>query len=231
MDFQPLIQRRTEACHDLFEEFVATYPEDEWFENRQADFQLWSFGIGASLRGKASLDHRVKDHPKTRDMICDYLDGLKELLQRHLHPYQDGLAMVDSDDADHEVFLDSTSDSFIESRLAVKSILVGLTRISSNIRRAGTKFRFKAADDQLNESELQECKRMYGLHIYREQGSSRQRFRSQQEAEIQSSGPSADEMCEIVLGFGWLTAVQTRLVKANLLRHNRILYSTRTEIG
>lgn len=228
MDVQPLIQRRTEACQDLFKEFVATYPADEWFENRQADFQLWSSGLGASIRGKASLDHRVKDHPKTRHMICDYLDGLKELLQRHLRPYQDRLTRVDSDDVDHDLFLDPTSDSFIESRLAVKSILLGLTRISSNIRRAGTKYRFKAADDQFDESQLQDAKRMYVLHIYREQGSSRQRIRSQQEGEIQRTGPSADETSKIALSPGWMTAIQAHLVKANLLRHNRILYSTRS---
>jgi hypothetical protein len=228
MAIEPLIQRRTVLCYELFQRFSDAYPTDEWFENRQADFQLWSSGLGASLIGKASLDYRVRSHPETRDMICDYLDGLMELLQRHLQSTQDESDTIDYDVTDDADLFDPASATFNETRIAVKSILHALSRISSAIRKAGTKFRFKAADDSLDEDKLCEVKRMYSLYIFRDRGPRQQLPQDQQTEESEKTGPSAEEICDIALSSGWMTTVQNRLVRANLLRHNRMLYNTKS---
>jgi hypothetical protein len=232
MDIPPLIQERTEACQELFRKFTNTYPADEWFENRQADFQLWSVGLRASASGKSSLDYKLKAHQQTRDMICDYLDGLKELLQRHLLAPERDLSVhgdngddSGSDDAD---LFDLESDIFKETRTAVKLILYGLARISTFIRRAGTKFRFKEADGKFDEKNFRDAKMMYSLHIYREQGKSRQRIRDNSNNKPESPEQSTDEARSTALDDQWMTRVQARLVKANLYRHNRMLHNSQS---
>jgi hypothetical protein len=135
---QPLIKERTEACRALFRKFLEKYPADEWIENRQADFQLWSIGFQASASGKASLDHKLRDFPQIRDFICDHIDGLNEILQRHLDPaeYNSNLnigEVGDEDDEDEEDdtgLFDPRSDLFSETRTVVKILLQGLERIS-----------------------------------------------------------------------------------------------------
>ena len=46
---------------------------DEWAENRLADFNLWASGIGASARGRASLDSRLALKPEAREVIANLL--------------------------------------------------------------------------------------------------------------------------------------------------------------
>ena len=38
----------------------------------------------ATRVGRSSLDHRVRDRPELREMICDLLDGLAEALENYL---------------------------------------------------------------------------------------------------------------------------------------------------
>lgn len=47
--------------------------KDEWAENRLADFNLWVSGIGASARGRASLDSRLALRPEVREVIVNLL--------------------------------------------------------------------------------------------------------------------------------------------------------------
>ncbi|KAK2728637.1 hypothetical protein CKAH01_10767 [Colletotrichum kahawae] len=50
----------------------------EWFEFRQAEFNLWSRTISAATEGKSSLDYRLQHHPEWRKLVCNLLDGLME---------------------------------------------------------------------------------------------------------------------------------------------------------
>ena len=56
----------------------------DWLENRQGEFNLWDAGLMATRVGRSSLDHRVRDRPELREMICDLLDGLAEALENNL---------------------------------------------------------------------------------------------------------------------------------------------------
>ena len=50
--------------------------QNEWAENRLADFNLWASGVGASVQGKASLDARLATRPDARDAVANLLDVL-----------------------------------------------------------------------------------------------------------------------------------------------------------
>jgi hypothetical protein len=56
----------------------------DWLENRQGEFNLWDAGLKATRVGRSSLDHRVRDRPELRELICDLLDGLAEALENYL---------------------------------------------------------------------------------------------------------------------------------------------------
>jgi hypothetical protein len=56
--------------------------QQEWAENRLADFNLWAIGAGASNTGKASLDHRLRANPEAHTILLNLLLMLKILLQK-----------------------------------------------------------------------------------------------------------------------------------------------------
>lgn len=58
---------------------VESLMADEWAESRMADFNIWIFSMGATARGRASLDSRLSSRPGTREIIIELLhllDGL-----------------------------------------------------------------------------------------------------------------------------------------------------------
>lgn len=56
--------------------------QQEWAENRLADFNLWSTGAGASASGKASLDHRLHANPEAHAVLVNLLLMLRILIQK-----------------------------------------------------------------------------------------------------------------------------------------------------
>lgn len=56
--------------------------EQEWAENRLADFNLWAMGAGALSTGKASLDHRLRANPEAHTILLNLLLMLRILLQK-----------------------------------------------------------------------------------------------------------------------------------------------------
>lgn len=56
--------------------------QQEWAENRLADFNLWSAGAGAYTIGKASLDHRLRANPEAHIIIINLLLMLKILIDK-----------------------------------------------------------------------------------------------------------------------------------------------------
>ena len=65
----------TAVCLQSFTDCLAVEAlmTDEWAENRLADFNLWASGIGASARGRASLDSRLALKPEAREVIANLL--------------------------------------------------------------------------------------------------------------------------------------------------------------
>ena len=47
--------------------------QNEWAENRLADFNLWASSTGALARPRASLDARLALSPDTRDVVAKLL--------------------------------------------------------------------------------------------------------------------------------------------------------------
>ncbi|KAI9687323.1 MAG: hypothetical protein M1822_002366 [Bathelium mastoideum] len=218
------IQQRTRVCQELFRTLVDNYSTDEGFQRCQADFNLWSWGIKASATGKSSLDYRVRDYPDTSDKICDYLEGLAELLGRHVCPS----APDDTSDLESG---EAAEDVFSETRVAVKWILHGLTRISHTIRSAGTKYRFVAADSTFVEDKLQDLKRLLTIVIMRGQGClglDRDVYERSGGFGDSTDSSTTNTICSLALEPGWITKTQMRLIRANLVRRNRILYATRS---
>lgn len=75
MQVSGLIFEATAACLQTFKDCMAVdrLMKDEWAENRLADFNLWVSGIGASARGRASLDSRLALTPNARKVIANLL--------------------------------------------------------------------------------------------------------------------------------------------------------------
>lgn len=62
---------------------------DEWAENRLADFNVWIFSMGATARGRASLDSRLAARPRTGEIIIELLRLLDGLVCQCRHFDQD----------------------------------------------------------------------------------------------------------------------------------------------
>lgn len=75
MEVSRVIFEATAVCLQSFTECLAVEAlmTDEWAENRLADFNLWVSGIGASARGRASLDSRMAPKPEDREVIANLL--------------------------------------------------------------------------------------------------------------------------------------------------------------
>jgi hypothetical protein len=75
MEVSRVIFEATAVCFQSFTDCLAVEAlmTDEWAENRLADFNLWVSGIGASARGRASLDSRMALKPEARDVIANLL--------------------------------------------------------------------------------------------------------------------------------------------------------------
>ena len=67
------IRDRTRACQKLFISCLSISRSEDWFENRQGDFNLWASGLNARSIGSP-----------VQEIICDLLDGLAEALEKYL---------------------------------------------------------------------------------------------------------------------------------------------------
>lgn len=73
----------TMLCRQIFKS-ATQYPrvmDQEWAENRLADFKLWAKGAGALAPGKASLDHRLASSAETHSIILNLLVMLSMLME------------------------------------------------------------------------------------------------------------------------------------------------------
>ena len=59
--------------------------EQEWAENRLADFKLWTMGAGALAPGRASLDHRLSSRPEIHTVVINLILMLEVLVADCIH--------------------------------------------------------------------------------------------------------------------------------------------------
>ncbi|KAI0534303.1 hypothetical protein GGR58DRAFT_505459 [Xylaria digitata] len=75
----------TWECIDLFESCrVASQIEDDsdqdWLEEREADFKIWAHYIRADKTGHSSLDYRLRDRADVRDTFLNLIGGIAKSL-------------------------------------------------------------------------------------------------------------------------------------------------------
>lgn len=72
------------ACRLLFRTATTTprLMQQEWAENKLADFNLWAMGAGATSMMKASLDYRLSANPEAHTILLNLLLMLKILIQK-----------------------------------------------------------------------------------------------------------------------------------------------------
>lgn len=75
-----------ESCQEFFSACASSPAHEKHIasiRSAQGDFNLWCSAIKAASRGKASLDYRLRNHPDTRDAVCDLLASLKASLAKY----------------------------------------------------------------------------------------------------------------------------------------------------
>lgn len=126
---------------------------------------------------------------------------------------------------DHE----KIDEDFSEQAFSIKTIVGQLTRISTAIRRSGAKYRHQRADISLREQEYDEFKRHLAIIILM---STMEGDPSVENDPTRSTYPRGsvdwDVIRSRVSDQKRLTTVQKRLIRANIVRRNRIIFATRS---
>ncbi|RFN45479.1 calcium/calmodulin-dependent protein kinase [Fusarium flagelliforme] len=232
---QGTIYSATQACRKSLRECleVGELMQNEWAENRLADFNLWASGLGASVQGRASLDARLASRPDARDAVANLLQVLNGAVKDcqalgsaestsagcdEDHPTSDSEEDPPrsfspwSDDSDSDTDLESTlNDSPLQkAKETVNSLLDLLIRIAITIRRSGTQSRLRKADRKFKAEDHEELQRhLIVLMLSQGPFSSDHTFSPDQTDQTK------------------LTAIQWRLINCNLKRRNRFLYAQR----
>lgn len=161
-------------------------------------------------------------------MQSDYLSGGERIAQPQ--PPDPGISDNNSADGSDVSSFDvkSTSDSeelgpYDESKLYIKTILQQLAEISTAIKKSGSKYRFQKADAEIREDQFLDLRPYLVSHI------------NIATARADSSpGDSThlflDSLKSTSRNYEQLTSVQQRLIRANILRRNRILYANSTKL-
>ncbi|KAF3396453.1 hypothetical protein F1880_006928 [Penicillium rolfsii] len=173
--------------------------QQEWAENRLADFNLWAMGAGATGTMKASLDYRLRADPEAHNILLNLLLMLEILIQKCI----DGAREID----DPTVKL---SVQELARMNKVEGSLNQLTRLTVAIRKAGTRSRLQKADSSFNPDNPQICSLRRHLEVLLL-------------ARPDENGNS--DYSEEQLDPAKLSPVRTQLVEANLKRRNRFLYA------
>jgi len=124
---------------------------------------------------------------------------------------------TDGDDTGSLPSIGKADGPFSEQMFNVKTILGQLTRISTAIRRSGAKYRYQKADATLKEELFEDFKTHLTVVIL--MGS----------IEANTEEPADTTATRVrITDSKRLTAVQHRLIRANIVRRNRIIFATRS---
>ncbi|KAF4470198.1 kinesin [Fusarium albosuccineum] len=256
-----------QECLLLFQALLnhPNFVDDDWVEDRAADFKWWLHGLKVLKTGRSSLDYRLRDRTDIQKIIRDLLNGLSLTLQSHLRhdaessdverPCSQGDNAAQEDSSHSSVSEDSGSDSpwsefsngdsqpndrqiithssaskGSDPRFYIRAYLGLLAKVSMAIRRSGTKLRYMKADDYLktcSDNEEYTGLRKHLLFLILISPYEQKLFEELQRRALEKQIPRA---VEIVVR-SWVadptraTAIQRRLIEANILRRNRINYA------
>ncbi|KAJ0125421.1 TPR domain-containing protein [Diaporthe amygdali] len=240
-----ILRDRTLACQSLFSRCVSISFTNtsrlDLFESWQGQFNLWAAGLRATQYNKSSLDYRVRQRADIRELMGDLLSGLTEALESCLHTdvhampgsltTTEAVSLVEANDttATFSGFSglssdESTSESggfdqkdpCVEHFFHIRTILDQLSRASTAIRRSGIKYRHEKADKSLNENDFTDFKAYLTITTLT---ATVQPRANEQAVDITLVGQVTDQ--------NRLNLVQRRLIHANIVRRNRIIFATR----
>ncbi|KAH8704080.1 hypothetical protein BGW36DRAFT_288147, partial [Talaromyces proteolyticus] len=202
------------ACHHVFR-MAKTAPrlmQQEWAENRLADFNVWSAGAGAFAEGKTSLDHRLGSNPEAHTILINLLLMLRILVQKFIDGGMGNSLQYLTPSSDHKIkdpAVELSSDELARMK-DVEDSLNQLTRLTVAIRKAGNRPRLLKADSSFDphSPQIRSLRRHLELLLLVHPGDN------------ESSDSSARQ-----LDPAKLTPIQLRLIDANLKRRNRFLYA------
>ncbi|GCB23186.1 hypothetical protein AAWM_06071 [Aspergillus awamori] len=227
---QVTIYEATLACHRVFRDSAAVPTLQEWAENRVADLNLWASGAGALKVGNASLDARLSSNPDAKIFLVNLLGMLQAFVERCVETGTvESSHLAERTRNDFFLGTDGHTDTLDQAMQDVKSIIGQLSRITTSIRKAGTNARIQKADASYDPDHPQVKALRIHLQLLL---LSRPTNNGTLRVLISSHGvvltSPVDET--IVTDSRSLTAIQQRLIEANLKRRNRFLYSQRHAI-
>ncbi len=247
------LRRDTETCLDLFAQCLAKPRLSNagylWFEDCQARFRWWVFGLKASSSGRGSLNRTLANRQDIRDAISDLIRSISSALVACLG--EPGLDPTDDDDearsdvsspssyqvsfSEASINSDTDSDDYFAGISAHHAYLIdrglrSLMRFSVLIRKSKNKLRHKQADDELAQIQRDTPQLYSGFKLHLET--------------VLLFGPYEHSLCcwldfaaaqgEILHGVAiviraWLSdrlgPIQKHLIQANIMRRHRIIHS------
>lgn len=226
-----------------------------WFEDNQAKLRWWAFGLNVQNPGRSSLDHRLKDSDDIRNVLANLLSGLAVALTECLYDAEKedvqettcAQDVVDQDpsSASSTSSVSSASESFDDSEQGgnktfetqfpeqayyIKMHLRHLMRISILIRKSGDRFRHELADANLRQVEstsadkYKEFRKYLATLILIGQFEYSLLTKIEDAVERKKLASSVKIVIRAWLN-NRLTSTQQRLIQANVVRRNRILFS------
>ncbi|OCK88697.1 uncharacterized protein K441DRAFT_587699, partial [Cenococcum geophilum 1.58] len=239
MEVSRVIFEATAVCLQSFTDCLAVEAlmTDEWAENRLADFNLWVSGIGASARGRASLDSRMALKPEAREVIANLLRLLAGVVDECKK-----LALSETTN----LLSESSHDGELRGRLATLSPEEPPARSfspwsddSASDTQSETEFKPLSSGNPLREN-MQNIEMMLdqlsriAVAVRRSGRRSRlqkadQRFKSEEHEDLQKHLITIllarPEFSKEQIEPSKLSKVQQRLIYCNLKRRNRFLYA------
>ncbi|KAI8723794.1 hypothetical protein NCS52_00236200 [Fusarium sp. LHS14.1] len=229
MEFTNELYRRTEECLSLFEDASRHHADDDWFEDRAADFVGLVFIPKAYPKRRSSvfLETGEGQSPIHGDHEDEASDSDNSSSGSSWSEFSDE---VKQSQVKNEADTPNTEDS--EPRFYIETNLKLLAKISIAIRRSGAKFRYLKADAYLqahsDDDEYVQLRShllfliLVGPYEQKLFGELRRRATNEQ----------LPKGVEIVIR-SWIvdpsraTSNQQRLVETNITRRNRIAFARR----
>ncbi|KAF5963528.1 hypothetical protein FCOIX_13806, partial [Fusarium coicis] len=172
--------RRTQECLSLFQDAAEhqNLADDDWLEDRAADFAWWAHGLKAQKSSRSSLDYRLRERLDIKIVIAGLLDSLALALREYLQPDIDEEPESSHDAPDDEAcesdksstdsswsdfsdevkqpkYKDAATDTpdteDSDPKFYIETNLKLLAKISVAIRRSGAKLRYLKADAYLKD--------------------------------------------------------------------------------
>ncbi|KAM0260060.1 hypothetical protein ACHAQJ_002984 [Trichoderma viride] len=202
------IEELSRQCISVFETCVRheSLMNNQWAENRFADFNLFVDGVGALSRSRASLDSRFESRPDDLVLVKSVLTMLKSFL----------VQCVSCAEAQ------SSTDAATKK---VDSSLENLALIAVAIRKTGMRSRLDRADGRFKSEEHEELRDFLRIMCLRQ----RSRNEDHKDAGKKAEGDDfkfkklSTQECINTLKAFKLSDPQHRLIEVNLRRRNRFL--------